>query len=449
MSSGSLFGEEPADASGGANMPLAARMRPRSLDEFVGQEAIVGPGALLRRAIEQDTLSSAIFWGPPGTGKSTLAAVIAATTQAHFEKFSAVVSGVADVRRVIEAATARRRREGRRTILFVDEIHRFNKAQQDAFLPHVEDGTILLIGATTENPYFEVNAALLSRARIFRFESLGAEDVRALLRRALADTERGLGAENVRLEPEAEEHLISYANGDARTALNALELAAACVPPGPDGARVIALAAAEEGIQRRALRYDRAGDMHYDVISAFIKSMRGSDPDASVYWLHRMLAAGEDPRFICRRMVIHAAEDVGLADPNALVVATAAAHALEFVGLPEAQIPMTEAAIYIAAAPKSNAVVQAIARVQADLRDRPQGPVPVHLRDTSYPGARRLGHGKGYLYPHDHPGNYVPQDYVPEGAMSGPYYEPTANGAEAEIRARMERRRAPAKREES
>lgn len=429
----SLFQEETPAAP---PAPLAARMRPRQLDEFVGQEAVVGPGSLLRTAIERDELPSAIFWGPPGCGKSSLAAVIAATTGAHFETFSAVTSGVADVRRAIEAARARRRR-GQQTVLFIDEIHRFNKAQQDAFLPHVEDGTIVLLGATTENPYFSVNSPLLSRARLFRLEALGDEQLRALIRRALTDEERGLGALRVALDPDAETHLVSYANGDARTALNALELAANSVVPAADGTRRVTLPDAEEGIQRRALAYDRAGDQHYDVISAFIKSMRGSDPDAAVYWLHRMLAAGEDPRFLCRRMMIHAAEDVGLADPNALVVASAAAHALELVGLPEAQIPMTEAAIYIATAPKSNAVITAIGRAQADLRDRPQGPVPRHLRDTSYPGAQRLGHGDGYLYPHDFPGNYTSQQYVPEGAMSGPYYEPTANGHEQLIRERL------------
>jgi putative ATPase len=433
MMSGSLFEEE---GPVGPPAPLAARMRPRLLDEFVGQEAVVGPGSLLRTAIERDELPSAIFWGPPGCGKSSLAAVIAATTGAHFETFSAVVSGVADVRRAIEAARARRRR-GQRTVLFVDEIHRFNKAQQDAFLPHVEDGTVILLGATTENPYFSVNSPLLSRARLFRLEALDDEQTRALLRRAVADPERGLGELRVCLDPDAEAHLVAYANGDARTALNALELAANTVRPGADGARRVTLRDAEAGIQRRALAYDRAGDQHYDIVSAFIKSMRGSDPDAAVYWLHRMLAAGEDPRFLCRRMVIHAAEDVGLADPQALVVATAAAHALELVGLPEAQIPMTEAAIYIATAPKSNAVVQAIRRVQADLQDRPPGPVPRHLRDTSYPGSRQLQHGEGYRYPHDYPGNFIPQPYLPEGATSGPYYEPTANGHEQVIRERL------------
>lgn len=437
-----LFTQDPGLP---ADAPLAARMRPHALDDFVGQERLLGPGTLLRRLIEQDTLSSAIFWGPPGSGKSTLAAVIAARTQAAFETFSAVTSGIAEVRKAIDRARTRRRDHQQRTILFVDEIHRFNKAQQDAFLPHVEDGTIVLIGATTENPYFEVNSPLLSRARIFRFDPLGEEQIGALLDRALADHERGLGAINVRLLPEARAHLLGYAAGDARRALNALEAAAALAQPDEAGVRHVTLSDAEQAIQQRALVYDRSGDQHYDVVSAFIKSIRGSDPDAAVYWLHRMLAAGEDPRFICRRMVIHASEDVGMADPQALLVATAAARALEFVGLPEAQIPMTHAAIYIAAAPKSNTVVQAIARVQEDLRTRPAGPVPAHLRDASYPGARRLGHGKGYLYPHDHPGGYIPQQYVPEGSVSQAYYTPTDRGFEQEVRVRLAALRAPEK----
>jgi putative ATPase len=411
-------------------------MRPRTLEEFVGQEAILGPGRLLRQLIERDELRSAIFWGPPGTGKSTLAHLIARRTKAHFEPFSAVTGGVADVRKAIEAARLRHRAQGRRTILFVDEIHRFNRAQQDAFLPHVEDGTILLIGATTENPYFSINGPLLSRARLFRFEPLGDAEVRALVRRAVEDEERGLGSLNVLLEPEAEEHVVAVADGDARNALSALELAALSVEPDAQGVRRISRPVMEQATQGRALRYDRAGDEHYDAASAFIKSLRGSDPDAAVYWMTRMIAAGEDPRFIARRLVIHAAEDVGLADPTALLVATAAAQAVEFVGLPEAQIPMAEAAIYIATAPKSNAVVVALGRANEDVTERRPPPVPVHLRDTSYPGAKRLGHGKGYHYPHDSPGHVVDQAYLPEGAQSRPYYEPSENGFEAELRRR-------------
>jgi putative ATPase len=436
MGSGSLFQEEVSTPAEGA--PLAARMRPRTLDEFAGQEKILGPGALLRRAIERDELRSAIFWGPPGSGKSTLALVIARHTRAHFETFSAVTAGIAEVRRAIEAARTRKRAGGRRTILFVDEIHRFNKAQQDAFLPHVEDGTIILIGATTENPYFSVNTPLLSRARIFRFEALGDEAVRAIVRQALADAERGLASLQVALDPEAEEHLISIANGDARAALNTLELATLSVEPDAEGCRPVTLAVVEEAAQQRVLAYDKSGDNHYDAVSAFIKSMRGSDPDAAVYWLARMIHAGEDPRFIARRMVIHAAEDVGMADPTALLVATAAAHAVEYVGLPEAQIPMTQAALYIATAPKSNAVVTAMHRANADVAERRADPVPTHLRDTSYPGARQLGHGQGYQYPHDHPGHHVAQQYLPDGAQSQPYYEPSDQGFEREIGERLE-----------
>lgn len=436
-------GNDPAHTEAGVDLsqPLAARMRPRTLDEFVGQKHVVGPGTLLRRAIERDQLSSAIFWGPPGCGKSTLAMLIARHTRAHFQIFSAVLSGIAEVRKAMEAARLRRKASGQRTILFIDEIHRFNKSQQDAFLPYVENGTIILIGATTENPYFEVNTPLISRSRIFRFETLRDEDLRHLLHRALGDRERGLGGENARLETDAEDHLVLVSNGDARSALSALEAAVLAAVPDANGERVVTLELVEQAVQQRVLAYDKDGDQHYDIVSAFIKSMRGSDPDAAVYWLHRMLAAGEDPRFLCRRMVIHASEDVGMADPMALVVATAAAHALEFVGLPEAQIPMTHAAIYIATAPKSNAVVKAIGKVKSDLESRPQGPAPIHLRDSHYKGARQLGHGQGYLYPHDFPGNYVPQTYVPEGATSGPYYEPTPNGFEAEIAERMKRRR--------
>jgi putative ATPase len=428
-----------------AGQPLAARMRPRTLDEFVGQEAILGPGKILRRMIERDELRSAIFFGPPGSGKSTLAALIARRTQAHFEPFSAVTSGVADVRKAIQAARERRKSAGpaggpgERTILFVDEIHRFNRAQQDAFLPHVEDGTITLIGATTENPFFALNGPLLSRSRLFRFEPLSDDDLRTLIRRAVADRERGLGELDVTLEPHAEQHLAESAGGDARFALNALEWAAVAAEPDAAARRTVSRELAEEGVQRRILGYDREGDTHYDAISAFIKSMRGSDPDAAVYWMARMIQAGEDPRFIARRMVIHAAEDVGMADPQALVVATAAAHAVEFVGLPEAQIPMTQAAIYIATAPKSNAVVTAMHRANADVRTSRPAAVPTHLRDASYPGATRLGHGQGYLYPHDHPGRHVRQEYLPAGAASGPYYEPTDRGYEARVQERLRR----------
>jgi putative ATPase len=423
-------------------MPLAARMRPRTLSDFVGQEHIVGVGKLLRRAIETDELRSAIFWGPPGCGKSSLASIIAKTSRYHFENFSAVISGVPEIRKVIERAKERKKFYGQQTILFVDEIHRFNKAQQDAFLPHVEDGSVILIGATTENPYFEVNSPLISRSRIFKFEHLTDEQIGVILQTALKDTERGLGNWRICIEEDALAHLVDTGNGDARTALNALELAALTTPPGKDGERHITLQVAEEAVQQRSLNYEKDGDNHYDVISAFIKSMRGSDPDAALYWLARMIHAGENPRFIARRIVIQAAEDVGNADPLALVVATSAAHAVEYVGMPEARIPLAQAAIYLACAPKSNASYMGINRAMQDVAEKRAEPVPVHLRDTSYRGAKKLGHGKGYKYPHDHPGGWVEQDYLPEGIKSQTYYQPTQNGREAGIKDRLERLKA-------
>ncbi|MDQ7819910.1 MAG: replication-associated recombination protein A [Armatimonadota bacterium] len=423
----------PADA------PLAARMRPRTLDEFVGQEHLVGPGRVLREAIERDALTSLILYGPPGTGKTSLAHIIARATRSEVEQVNAVTAGVADLKEVIARARDRRALYGRRTILFIDEIHRFNKAQQDVLLPHVEDGTVILIGATTENPFYEVTPTLVSRSRVLRLEPLSEDHIRTLLLRAVRDSERGLGALRVEVDDDALSHLAAASNGDARVALNALEVAALATPPDARGVRRVTLRAAQDATQHRALVYDREGDAHYDHISAFIKSLRGSDPDAAVYWLARMLAAGEDPRFIARRMVIHAAEDVGLADPLALVVATAAAHAVEFVGLPEAQIPMAEAAIYIATAPKSNAVVRAIGAAMRDVRERRAEPVPVHLRDSSHPQAARvLGHGHGYQYPHDHPEGFVPQTYMPEAVAGRTYYEPTSRGYEAEVRRRLQ-----------
>ncbi|HEU5298624.1 MAG TPA: replication-associated recombination protein A [bacterium] len=413
-------------------------MRPRSLDEFVGQHDLVGPGRLLRRAIERDELSSLILYGPPGTGKTSLAHVIAAATKAVVERVNAVTAGVADLKQVIARAADRRRFHGQRTILFIDEIHRFNKAQQDVLLPHVEEGTVVLIGATTENPFFEVNATLVSRSRVYRLEPLTDDDIRTIIARALADPERGLGRFSAQLDEEALAHLVTLSSGDARTALNTLELAVLGAPEGE--VRRVTVRTIEEATQRRALRYDRAGDAHYDHISAFIKSMRGSDPDAAVYWLMRMLEAGEDPRFIARRMVVHAAEDVGMADPMALLVATAAAHAVEFVGLPEAQIPMTEAAIYIATAPKSNAVVRAIGAARRAVAEERADPVPPHLRDSSHPqAARQLGYGAGYKYAHDFPEGFVPQQYVPDNVKDRIYYEPTEHGFEAEIRERLRR----------
>lgn len=421
-----------------AQAPLAARMRPRTLDEFVGQEHLVGPDRVLRRAIERDELASLILYGPPGTGKTSLAHVIAQATRSEVEQVNAVTAGVADLKQVIARAQERQTLYDKRTILFIDEIHRFNKAQQDVLLPHVEEGTVILVGATTENPFFEVNATLVSRSRVLRLEPLREEHIRAILTRALADAERGLGQSRVEVDEDAMTHLVTISNGDARVALNAVDVAAMTTPPDASGVRRVTLKTVEEVAQRGALVYDREGDAHYDHISAFIKSMRGSDPDAAVYWLARMLAAGEDPRFIARRMVIHAAEDVGLADPMALVVATSAAHAVEYVGLPEAQIPMAEAAIYIATAPKSNAVVQAIGAARHDVEERRADPVPVHLRDSSHPLAvRHLGHGQEYKYAHDFPGGFVPQEYLPQSVAGRIYYEPTEHGFEAEVRRRL------------
>ncbi len=416
--------------------PLAARMRPRTLDEVVGQAHLLGPGHVLRRAIETDTLTSAILYGPPGTGKTSLAHVIAEVTRARFEPVNAVTTGVADLRRLIDAARDRRVLQGTKTILFIDEIHRFNKAQQDVLLPHVEDGTVVLIGATTSNPFVDVTPTLVSRSRVFALEPLSAEDLSTILRRAVGDP-RGLAGDHVDLDAEALGHIARVSNGDARAALSLLELAALTTPPNASGRRRVTLAAVEEAAQRRALVYDRDGDAHYDMISAFIKSMRGSDPDAAVYWMARMLAGGEDPRYIARRMIVHAAEDVGLADPQALLVAVAAAQAVDAVGLPEARIPMAEAAIYIATAPKSNATVQAISRAAHDVEHAEAGTVPRALRDASTKGSRRLGHGEGYEYPHDHPGGFVPQQYAPDNIKDRVYYEPTQAGYESELGRRL------------
>jgi len=422
------------------NTPLAARMRPRSLEEFVGQEQVMGSGTLLRKAIETDKLSSAIFWGPPGSGKSTLAQIVARTTRSHFENYSAVTSGVADVRKVIAAARERWRAHRQKTILFVDEIHRWNKAQQDALLPHVEDGTVVLIGATTENPYFEVNAPLLSRSRLFRLERLSDDAIRELLERAIVDPCRGLGSLNLDVEPEALAHLTQVAGGDARSALSALESAAMAAAPDAQGHRRITLSLAEEGVQARVLAYDKDGDEHYDTISAFIKSLRGSDPNAALYWLAKMLAAGEDIKFIARRLVILASEDIGNADPMALVLANAAAQAVMFVGLPEAQLTLSQAVCYLACAPKSNAATVAIGRASEEIRQHGAKPVPRHLRDSHYPGGKAMGHGKEYLYPHDFPGNYVAQSYMPPEVEGLPFYVPSDQGTEVKIARRMAER---------
>lgn len=414
--------------------PLALRMRPQSLDEVLGQDAIIGKGKLLRRAIEADQLGSLIFYGPPGTGKTSLAYVIAQQTKAHFVKLNAVTSGVADLRQVVKDAEERLGLYSQGTILFVDEIHRFNKAQQDALLPSVEEGKIILIGATTENPYFSVNSALLSRSRLFKLELLSIEDLKILLLRALEDKERGLGTYKVRLADEALTHLAEAARGDARLALNGLELAVLSTLPNEEGIRVIDLGVAEESIQEKAILYDKTGDQHYDVISAFIKSMRGSDPDACLHYLARMLAAGEDPRFIIRRIMIQAAEDVGLADPQALVVAIAAAEALERVGLPEGRLILAEAALYVACAPKSNSAYLGINKAQEDVKNGKYGQVPPHLRDANYPGAYTFGHGKGYQYPHDFPNHWVEQDYLPKEMKGVKYFEPSGQGEDQGIR---------------
>lgn len=419
--------------------PLAYRVRPKTLEEFVGQEHIVGEGTVLRKAIQEDKVASFILWGPPGSGKTSLAEVCVNLTKSHFEKFSAVISTVEDIRRVIRGAKQRYSLYSQKTILFVDEIHRFNKAQQDAFLPYVENGTIILIGATTQNPYFDVIPALVSRTKIYQLKQLSKEDIEKIIKRALEDEEKGLAKFKIKLDREALFHIINISDGDARVALNALELAALTTPPDKKGIRGITLKIAEEVSQKRSLTYDKDGDSHYDTISAFIKSMRGSDPDAALYWLARMLYCGEDPRFIARRMIIQAAEDVGCADPMALVVATSAAQALEYVGMPEAQIPLAEAAIYIASAPKSNAVYKGISKAVQDVEKLQAQPVPLHLRDANYWGAEILGHQKDYKYPHNFPDNYVPQDYVPENIKRRIYYSPTNNGEEIKIKERLKK----------
>jgi putative ATPase len=419
--------------------PLAARLRPRNLAEYTGQSHILGPGQLLRRAIEADRIQSLILYGPPGTGKTSLAQVIANQTKSKFERLSGVESNVADMRRVLSAAGNRLENTGQSTILFIDEIHRFNKAQQDILLPDVESGIVRLIGATTHNPFFFVNSPLVSRSQIFELRPLSEEDLLGLLRRALSDSERGLGHLKIQAREEALRHIAKLADGDARKALSALEIGALTTAPGADGIIQIDLATAEQSIQKKAVVYDGDGDAHYDTISAFIKSMRGSDPDAALYWLAKMIHAGEDPRFISRRIMICAAEDVGLADPMALILATAAHQTAEFIGWPEARIPLAEATIYVATAHKSNSSYVAIDAALEDVRAGRTLPVPEHLRDAHYAGAQRLGHGQGYQYAHDHPGHIVPQDYL--GAVKR-YYEPTEQGTEKKIKERVEKWRA-------
>jgi len=432
-----LFGGTDDAVGPRPGQPLAARMRPRELDELVGQRHILGAGHVLRKAIEAGQLPSMILWGPPGTGKTTLAAIAARRAKAHFVPLSAVSSGVADLRRVIDDARRLRAATGARTVLFIDEIHRFNKAQQDVVLPYVEEGEVILIGATTENPSFEVNSALLSRSRVFTLEPLGEDDVRVLVRRALGD-ERGL-AGAVTLDADAEDALVAVSNGDARVALNALELAADAATPGGAGAKRVDLPAIKDALQRRSLLYDRAGDQHYDTISAFIKSMRGSDPDAALYWLMRMIDAGEDALFIARRLVILAAEDVGLADPQALVVASAAQQATHLIGLPEAYYPLAEATIYLALAPKSDSVKAARPRLDADLAMTRADPVPLHLRNAVTRLMGDLGYGRGYRYAHDAPGHFdAEESFLPAALAGRRYYEATEEGAEAALKRRVE-----------
>jgi putative ATPase len=419
--------------------PLAARMRPRSLDEFVGQEAIIGPGRLLRRAIQADQLSSIIFYGPPGTGKTTLAQIIANTTQAHFVAINAVLAGVKDIREAVETAKARRGQFGQRTILFIDEVHRFNKAQQDALLPWVENGTLTLIGATTENPYFEVNKALVSRSRLFQLKSLTPEHLQQVLAQAIADPTRGYGDYKIEIAPDAIAHWTNIANGDARTVLNALELAVETTPPEETGVIRIDLSVAEASIQKRAVLYDKEGDAHFDTISAFIKSLRGSDPDAALYWLARMIYAGEDPRFIFRRMTILASEDVGLADPQAIVVVTACAQAFDRVGLPEGQYPLAQAALYLATAPKSNRVLGYFDALAAVEKER-ESEVPNPLKDSNR-DREGFGHGAGYSYPHAYREHWVAQQYLPTPLQGQVFYQPSEQGYEGQIRDRITRQR--------
>ena len=431
----SLF-EHQAQQQMAKNAPLADRMRPRTFDEFVGQNHVVGVDRVLRRAIQADRLPSFILWGPPGSGKTTLARLIAGVTQASFQSVSAVTSGVADLRRIVAEARDRLGMHQEKTILFVDEIHRFNKSQQDVILPHVEDGTVTFIGATTENPSFEVNAPLLSRCRVFALQLLTPEEVEMIVQRALSEPQRGLGELGLELEQPALEHLVNIANGDARVALNALETAAFAMS-GVEGATTIDLETISDALQRRSPLYDKAGEGHYDTISAFIKSVRGSSPDGALYWLARMIEAGEDTLFIARRLVILAAEDIGLAQPEALALAVAAQQAVHFLGMPEARIPLAEATVYLATAPKSNSAYMALEQALDDVRKRAGEPVPLHLRNAVTGLMRNMGYGQGYEYAHDHPGHFVEQDFLPPSLKDRRYYQPTEEGAEKEISDRM------------
>lgn len=421
--------------------PLAARMRPETLDEFVGQKHIIGKGKMLYRAIIADNLSSVIFYGPPGTGKTTLARIIANTTKRSFVQINATTAGIKDIKEVVSEAKDRLAVSQNKTILFIDEIHRFNKTQQDALLPHVEDGTIILIGATTENPYFEVNKALVSRSIIFELYQLNTEDIKELINRAVTDSKKGYGMFKINMDKDALEFLSDTANGDARTALNAVELAVLSTPKDENGVINIDIETAQECIQKRALNYEKDGDNHYDTISAFIKSMRGSDPDAALYYLAKMLYAGEDPNFIARRIVICASEDVGNADPHALQVAVSAAQAVTFIGMPESRIILAQAVTYISCAPKSNASYSGVEKAFHDVKTVKIKSVPNHLKDSHYPGAKELGHGIGYKYAHDFEGHYVKQQYLPDELVGTVYYEPTENGVEKRIKESLLRRR--------
>ncbi len=437
-SSQSLF-EHEGERRARQQAPLADRLRPQSFDEFVGQEHIVGPERVLRRAIAAQRIPSFILWGPPGSGKTTLARLVSGLTDSYFEAISAVTSGVADLRRIVAEAKERQGMYGKKTILFVDEIHRFNKSQQDVILPHVEDGTFTLIGATTENPSFEVIGPLLSRSRVFTLELLSPEQVETIIGRALADPQRGIAEMNVNLEDDALKYLVDMANGDARTALNALETAAYATNPGDDGRRKVDLDTVADAMQRRSPRYDKGGDGHYDTISAFIKSVRGSSPDGALYWLARMIDAGEDALFIARRLVVLAAEDIGLAQPGALAVAMAAQQAVHFLGMPEGRIPLAEATVYLATSPKSNSAYAAINRALEDARQHTNEPVPLHLRNAVTGLMKEAGYGEGYKYAHDYEGHFVEQEFLPPSLKGRRYYQPSQEGAEKQIGERLKK----------